>query len=156
MIKKLLVVIFFFLIASNLALAAERLPVSITPNQIISTDKDEIEFGDDLDFKVVKDVYKDDAVYIKKGAPVIAEVDYVSPNGWVADSAYVQIKKIKILDSKSTWLEVPCSLKILGRNCRNPKANIFYSGFHYLTVLVRGDEVFLSPNQQNFNVFILK
>ena len=93
-------------------------------------------------------------LFIKKDAPVIAEVDYVNPNGWASDSAYIQIKKFKILDSKNKWLDVQFPLKILGRNCKNPESNIVFVGIHYLTTLFRGDEVFLVPNQQNFNILI--
>lgn len=154
MIKKFSIIIFFFLISSNLALATEKIAVLITPNQIISTDHDEVEFGDTLNFKVVKDVYKDNSIYIKKNAPVICEVDYVSPNGWAGDSAYIQIKKFKILDSNNKWINFSYDFKILGRYCRNPVDNIFKVGFHYLAILIRGDEVNLIPTQQSFNVFI--
>lgn len=155
MIKKLASIILFFLLISNIALAVEKIPILITPSQIISTDKDEIEFGDSIEFKVAKDVYKDDRLCIKKGAPVVAEVDYVSPNGWAGDSAFVLIKKFKIFDSNNKWINVPYTLKISGRNCKNPAHNFLRTGFHYLAILIRGDEVFLNPNQQNFNIFMV-
>lgn len=155
MIKKLIVLMFFFSLASNLALATEKIPVSITPNQTISTEKDEVEFGDTLNFKVSKDVYKGDYLVIKKDAPVVAEVDYVAPNGWAYDRAYIQIKKFKILDSKNKWLDVQYPLKIMGQNYKYPQSNIFKVGAHYITAFIRGYEVVLNSDQQNFNIFIL-
>lgn len=153
--KKLLLACLFFIAVSNLAFAEEKIPVSITPNQFITTKKDLVEFGDTLAFKVTKDVYKDDMIFIKKNAPVIAEVDYVNPNGWAADTAYIQIKKFKILDSQNKWIDVCYPLKILGSGCKKTNANGFLVGLKKVIAVVRGQEVVLVPSQQDFNIFIL-
>lgn len=155
MIKKISFLIICLLMISNFVFAAEKIPVSITPNQVISTNHDEVEVGDGIDFKVVKDVYRDDVLLIKKGAPVIAEVDYVCPNDWLGDSAYIQIKKFKILDSKNKWMDVSYPMNISGSGCKNPNSNILNESVKLVLSVVRGKEVSLTPNQQNFNIFIL-
>lgn len=136
--------------------AAERIPVSITPTQLISTCYDEVEVGDELTFKAVKDVYLDDNLVIKQGAPALALVDYISDNGFAADSAYIQIKKFKILDTQRKWITISYPLKIIGLKCRDPKAHIVYKGVHSLAFIIRGDEVNLKPGQKKFNIFITK
>lgn len=154
MIQRFILVFTLLFILAIPVIAGEKVPVTITPDQLISTDYDEIEIGDELNFKVVRDVYSGDNLLIKKGAPVLALVDYVSENGFAADSAYVQIKKFMIQDVKNNWITVYYPLKITGLECRNPKANMFYKGFHSVAFIIRGDEVNLKPEQRKFNIFI--
>lgn len=153
MIKKISFLVLCFFAISNFVYAAEKIPVLITPDQIISTNHDEVEVGDDIDFKVVKDVYKDDTLFIKKGAPVIADVDYVCPNDWLGDSAYIQFKKFKVLDFNHKWVNVNYCLNISGSDCKSP--NLFLKSAKAIISVVRGQEVFLTSKQQNFNIFIL-
>lgn len=133
-----------------------EIPVSITPNQVISTSHDEVEIGDELNFKVVKDTYFNNSLLFKEGSPALALVDYVSENGFVADSAYIQILKFKILDTKNNWVTVDCSMKIKGLECRDTKRNILKKCVHGIAFIIRGDEVELQPEQRNFNIFIEK
>lgn len=156
MIKKIVIYLILGFLLVIPAVAVEKIPVSITPAQIISTSHDEVETGDELDFKLVKDIYNGDLLLFKKDAPVLALVDYVSDNGFAADSAYIQIKKFKILDAKKNWQIIHYPLKISGLQCRDKKANIFYKGFHSIAFLIRGYEIDLKPGQKNFNIFMDK
>ncbi len=152
--KKYYLLTILFLLISNISVAAEKIPVTITPAQIISTEYDEVEFGDVVEFKVVKDVFKDETLIIRKEAPVEAEVDYVSPNGWAAETAYIQLKNFKIMNSKNKWIEVPYTLRIKGKDCLK-SSNIIYKSCTFLTSLVRGREVNLHPNQKKYNIILL-
>lgn len=45
---------------------AEKLPIKITPTQVITTSADEIEVGDWIKFKTVNDVFYKNKLLIKK------------------------------------------------------------------------------------------
>ncbi len=154
MINKIVFVLVLLFFTSSIAFAAEKTPISITPLQVISTTHDEVEVGDPIDFKVVKDVYKEDKLIIKKGSPVEAEVDYVSSNGWAADAAYIQFRNFKILTAQNKWITVPYTLKIKGSDCLK-STNAFYKGCFLVKSIIRGSEISLKPNQRNFNIFLI-
>lgn len=120
---------------------SEDTPVRITPAQKISTCFDEIEVGDKIKFTFVKDVYKDEKLYLRKNAPIYGIVDYVDDNGWYYDNAQIDFKyfKTKTADGKTITIESP--LTINGFEILKYKHNRTAQFFNYCGVIFRGKEV---------------
>lgn len=151
MIRKIIYILFLLILVINPSFA-EKIPVKITPIQIISTHHDEVEIGDLMPFQVVNDVYVDGKLYLKKDTIIIGKVDFVHPNGWAGDSAEIWFNTfyIKSLDNKTFSVDSP--LKIIGNS---DKANNFKQAAAYLIIrAVRGAEIFIEPDTKVFNIFI--
>jgi len=154
--KKSLLLILVLLCSFQTAFA-EKIPIRITPAQIISTKQDEIEMGDWVSFDVVNNVYVNDKLYISKGTPIYGFVDFFHPNGWAADSADIKFKTFKTLDTKGNKITIDYPLTINGNS---KKANDIkqYLSWQYaisgLLILVRGSEIYIEPDKELFNLFI--
>lgn len=135
---------------------SEDTPVKIKPAQTISTCHDEIEVGDKIKFTTTKDIYKNGKLYIKKEAPVVGIVDYVSENGWSYDNAQIDIKyfKIKTVDGKTLTIENPVSIN--GFEILKYKGNRTAQFFNYCGVAFRGKEIEIKPKKDKvqFNIWI--
>lgn len=149
---------------------AEKIPVKISPIQVISTHHDEIEVGDWIKFTTVNDVYIDDKLYIKKNTDVIGIVDFFHPNGWGGDAADVVFKKFYTTDINNQKVTISYPLDINGNaemanNVRDVATNslghfcsyfsyLTYAGSNYAGFIFRGAEIYIEPDTKIFNIFI--
>lgn len=150
--KKSFLFLTLFLVFNFLPAYAGKIPVRIAPTQIISTHHDETEVGDWINFEVVTDVYKDGNLYIKKGTRVIGVVDFVHPNGWMADSADVKIKNFSTIDINNQKVEIIYPTNINGNKLIDKDVKLYLS--YVFFTLFRGSEIFLEPDSKIFNIFI--
>ena len=134
---------------------SEDTPVKITPAQKISTCYDEIEVGDKIKFKTVKDVYKNGKLYIKKDTPVYGTVDYVSENGWAYDNAQIDFKKFKTKTVNGKVINIENPLSINGFEILKYKSNRIAQFFNYCGVAFRGKEIEITPEKEQveFNIW---
>ena len=159
---------------------AEKIPVKIAPIQVISTNHDEVEIGDGINFEVVNDVYVNDNLYIKKGTTVKGVVDFFHPNGWGGDSADIVFKTFYTTDVTNKKITISYPLEVNGRtemtnSIRSvsddritkvtPQIIPHYFPFlrlpcigweylNYLGFVVRGAEINVEPDTQIYNIFI--
>jgi len=158
---------------------AEKIPVKIEPIQIISTHHDEIEIGDFINFEIVKDVYLNDNLYIKKNTPIKGLVDFVHPNGWGGDSADIVFKTFYTTDVNDKKVTISYPLEINGktemansiRSVSNKGATsvgprvilryfplklpvVHLQYLNYLGFVVRGAEISVEPDTTIYNIFI--
>ncbi len=156
MIKRLAFVLLLFAFATPAF--AEKIPVKITPIQIISTSHDEIEVGDKLVFEVVNDVYKDNKLFIKKGSTIRGVVDFVHPNGWFGDAANVKLLNFYTVDANDKKVEISYPVNVKGGIIRSENKQSWIRAFaiviNPLLVLIRGSEIFVEPDTKIYNVFI--
>lgn len=149
-IKNILFIVLFFLLTTPAF--AEKTPVKIAPAQIISTNHDEIEVGDWINFETVNDVYVNGNLYIKKNTPLYGFVDFVHPNGWAGDSAEVRFKIFETSDLNGKKVIINYPLILNGNNSKNNDVK------QYLAIvflrLIRGAEICIEPDNKIFNVFI--
>ncbi len=135
---------------------SEDTPVRITPAQKISTCFNEIEVGDKIKFNIVKDVYKNGKLYIKKDTPIYGIVDYVSDNGWAYDNAQIDFKKFqtKTADGKIVTINNPLSIN--GFEILKFKSNRTAQFFNYCGIIFRGKEIEIIPPKDNieFNIWL--
>lgn len=150
--KKLLVLFLLFVSSMFNAAFAEKIPVRITPLQIISTNNDEIEIGDWIKFAIVNDVFVDNKLYLKKGAPIFGFVDFFHPNGWVGDNAEIKFKTFKTIGINDKPIIINYPLNINGNTARANDIKQYISWV--LTTLVRGSEIYIEPDTKTFNIFI--
>lgn len=131
---------------------AEKIPVTISPLQLISTNHDEIETGDYISFVVVNDVYLHDKLYIKKGTIIEGFVDFCHPNGWAADSAEININSFETNDINDKKVVINYPFELKGNNlkdsCIKQRCSCFF------TSLIRGSEIYIEPDTYVFNIFI--
>lgn len=153
MTKKILFFI-LFLLCLQVPVRAEKIPVKIAPIQVISTKHDEVEVGDWINFEVVKDVYMNDNLFIKKGTDLIGIVDYVHPNGWAGDCAQITFKTFKTSNSENQKVEIPCTLVLEGNS--EAANGIRYFASYLLGNIFRGPEIFIEPDTKIYNIFIVK
>lgn len=135
---------------------SEDTPIKIRPAQKISTCYDEIEVGDRIKFTAVKDIYKNNKLYIKKDTPVYGIVDYVSDNGWSYDNAQVDFKKFKTRTADGNIITISSPLSINGFDILQYKGKRIAQFFNYCGVAFRGKEVEIIPEKDNvqFNIWL--
>ncbi len=131
---------------------AEKIPIKITPDEIISTNHDEVEIGDWIEFQSVDDVYMNDKLYIAKTTPIIAVVDFVHPNGWGGDNATINLKTFKTINTDNQKIEInfPITIKTTSEQANTLNKKITY----YILRVIRGSEIFIEPDTKAFNIFI--
>lgn len=156
MIKKIIFTFLLFVFA--LPVFAQKIPVKITPIQIISTNHDEIEVGDKITFEVVNDVYKDNKLFIKKGSTIKGVVDFVHPNGWFGDAANIKLLNFSTADVNDKKVEISYPVNIKGGIVRS-ETKQYWINYASITVsalgvLIRGSEIFVEPDTKVFNIFI--
>jgi len=156
----------FVLLVSILPTFAEKIPVKISPIQIISTHHDEVEVGDSIRFMVVKDVLLNGKLFIVQNSSVIGVVDHVRPNGWGGDSAEVDFKTFYCRDVDNHRITINYPLVINGKAEIANKARdvsdytvtkiaTFINGwFYYVSFVFRGAEIFVEPDTKIYNIFI--
>lgn len=162
--KKIFVICYIFF---AMPVFAEKIPVKIAPIQVISTNYDEIEVGDLINFEIVKDVCINDKLYIKKGTQLKGLVDFVHPNGWGGDSAEVVFKAFYVTDINDKKITISSPLKINGKtemanSSRSVSSNVIvnftatfiHPVFVYLGFIVRGAEICVEPDTTIYNIFI--
>ena len=117
---------------------------------------DEIEYGDKIRFAVVKDVYKNGKLYIKKGTPVYGIVDYVNENGWAYDNAQIDFKEFRVKNIEGKVIKISSPVSINGFEILKYKGKRAAQFFNYCGVAFRGKEVEIIPEQDNlqFNVWL--
>lgn len=150
MIKKFIFVILLYLFVAPAF--AEKIPVRITPLQLISTNHDEVEVGDWINFETAYETYLNGKLYIAKNTPVIGVVDFVHPNGWGGDKAEIWVSEFNTKDVNNKHLEIIYPIKI--KNNINNYKSIKQCFYFYFLGSIRGSEVFIEPDTKTYNIFI--
>lgn len=132
----------------------EELALPIKPRERISTCNNEIENGDRIKFELTKDIYKNGTLFIKKGAPVVGIVDYISDNGWSYDNAQIDFQEFRLKDVNGNILKINSPLSINGFDILKYKGNRFAQFFNYCGVFFRGKEVDIIPETDNIEFVI--
>lgn len=152
--KKLFLLFCLLMISGIQTANAEKIPVKITPAQIISTHHDEIETGDYINFETAKDVYINNKLYIRKNTPVIAFVDFFHPNGWVGDSAEIKINSFETLDVNGKNVSINYPFVIDGNSLKVNDVKQYLVRIASILIFVRGSEIYIEPDTKVFNIFI--
>ena len=139
MLKKVLLLM--LLLIGSSAFALEQLPIRIVPAERISTVHDEIQLGDNIMFKIQKDVYHNDKLVFSKDTPVLGTVDKVEDNGWANDNAEIQLETFKVRNSKSEIVTIKYRVKIDGFELLKTKQKRFAQCVNYIGGVFRGKEI---------------
>ena len=151
--KKLLLIIVCMLTFAPIA-SAEKLPIKITPTQVISTHTDEIEVGDWIKFKTVNDIFYKNKLFIKKDTPIVGVVDHVHENGLIADNAEIIFQTFYVRKVEKDLVKFNYPLYI-GR--RNSVCKTFGDKIEkYFLVIFKGNEVDVQPESTVYNLFLYK
>lgn len=151
--KKLFLILCLLIFSAQVA-NAEKLPIKITPAQVISTNHDEIEVGDWIKFKVVNDVYYKENIYISKNTIVTGIVDSVHENGIIADNAEIVFKQFALRDVNNKLVKINYTL-ILTRD----NAECYGFGYKikkYIGFIFKGNEIYIKPETTTYNLFLEK
>ncbi len=132
----------------------EELALPIKPSEKISTCYNEVENGDKIRFTLTKDVYKNGTLFIKKGAPVIGIVDYISENGWSYDNAQIDFQEFRVKDIHGNIIKFNSPLSIDGFEILKYKGNRAAQFFNYCGVFFRGKEIEILPETDNIEFVI--
>lgn len=138
---------------------AEKIPVRLTPLQVISTKNDEVEVGDAISFRVVNDVYEGDELLFKKGTTAFGVVDFVHNNGWTGDSAEIKLVKFVIKNTNGEKIIINYPIDIKGNVetanvSRQVTSTFLTTVFDGILFVIRGSEIYIEPDTMVFNVFI--
>lgn len=150
--KKVLLLSFILICVTIQGVFAEKIPVKITPIQVISTNHDEVEIGDWINFETVNDIYVNNELYIRKGSPILGFVEFLHPNGWGGDSAEIEFKTFETRDVNGKKNIINYPLMINGNNAKNNDMKQ-YIAMVFLN-LIRGSEIYIEPDTRIFNLFI--
>lgn len=158
-IYKKIISVLFLLLFIVLPSYAEKVPVKISPIQVISTNHDEIEVGDWIKFTTVNDVYVNDNLYIKKNTDIIGIVDFIHNNGWGGDSAEVVFKTFYTKDVNNNKVTISYPLDINGNwemtnTIRSASTHSLGSVIPCVGFIFRGAEIYIEPDTKVFNLFI--
>ena len=129
------------LLIGGSAFASEQIPIRIVPAERISTVHDEMQLGDNIMFKIQKDVYRNDKLIFAKDTPVLGAVDKVEDNGWANDNAEIQLETFKVRNSKNEIVTIKSNVKIDGFELLKTKQKRFAQFFNYIGVIFRGKEI---------------
>lgn len=143
------------LIAFMQPVFAEKIPLKITPVQIISTHHNEVETGDWIRFELVQDAYSESGLFLKKGSTVIGVVDYVLENGFCRDHAEIYFKKFIVLKPNGQKLEIPYNLKLGREDYLTPLVGDWIVK-HVGIAPLRGNEILIYPNTITRNIIYEK
>ena len=151
--KKLLFLIIFVILFMPCA-KAEKLPIKITPTQLISTHHNEIEIGDWIKFKVVNDVFYKNKLYIKKDTQVIGVVAQLHENGYVADNAEIVFDHFFVRNVGNELIKMNYTLTL---NCDKFECEGLDDRIvKYIGVIFRGNEIKVLPESAQYNIFLTK
>jgi len=152
--KKFIVLFLYIIFSAQLVQAAEKIPVKITPAELISTHHDEVEVGDYIKFKVVNDVYYNETLYISKASTVFGLVSSVHENGYFFDNAEIIITPFKVITTNNKVITINSALTLNRKDfvCKNFGDRIV----KYVGVAFRGNEIKIKPNSIEYNLFLVK
>lgn len=152
--KKILSLFIFIAILYHCPAFAEKIPIRITPAQIISTHHDEVMLNDWIEFEAVSDVYKDKKIYIKEGTPVIGVVDFVHENGFENDLAEIKFQTFYVndIDNNKIKINYPLTLnqRVVVKDNFKKLIKLNIASFF------RGAEILVEPDTKTFNIFMEK
>ncbi len=151
--KKLFLIFCITMLSAQTA-NAEKLPIKITPIQVISTHHDEVEVEDWIKFKVINNVYYNEKLYIKKDTIVTGIVDNIHENGIIADNAEIVIKKFIFRDVNDKLTKINYTL-VLNRD----NAECYGLGYKikkYIGFIFKGNEIYVKPETTTYNLFLEK
>lgn len=151
--KKIIYAFILMLILTASAFA-EKIPIKITPVEVISTKHDEVEVGDKISFQVVDDVYVDGKLYIKKYSPIKGTVDFVQPNGWGGDSAEIKFCSFETFDADKKKVAIVNTILIRGTTDKINNFKQIVQVINYPLIFLRGSEIFIEPDTKTYNIFI--
>ena len=152
--KKIIILLLFIIFSTQIVQASEKIPVKITPAQVISTHHDEIEVGDYIKFKVVNDVYYKDRLYIKEGSIVLGMVSNIHENGYFFDNAEIIITPFKVKTVCNTVITIKSTITLNRKDfvCKKfGDKTVKYAG-----VAFRGNEIKIEPETVEYNLFLIK
>lgn len=134
---------------------AEKIPVKIELNQFVSTEADNaFEVGDEIEFRVVNDVYSKGNLFVRKNTPVYGIIDFIHDNGWVGDCAEIRLNTFVFKDANGKKISTDFPLDIDRQyNTENKKKNFRSCKMIFLSIF-RGNELNILPNTLSFNIII--
>lgn len=151
--KKLFLILCLLFFSAQIA-NAEKIPINITPIQVISTHNDKIEVGDWIKFKVVNDIYYNEKIYINKDTIITGIVDSVHENGIIADNAEVVFKQFALRDVNNKLIKINYTLTL---NRDNAECyGLGYKIKKYIGFIFKGNEIYVKPEITTYNLFLEK
>lgn len=152
--KKFAILFTLIMFTCQTAISAEKIPVKITPVEIISTHHDEVEVGDNIKFRVINDVYYQNKIYIKKDSTVLGTISNVHENGYFCDNAEIIITPFKLRTTDNKVITINSTIIINRKDfvCKNFGDRIV----KYFGVIFRGNEIKIEPNSIDYNLFLVK
>lgn len=151
--KKIILILCILVFSAQIA-NAEKLPIKITPAQVISTHHDETEVGDWIKFKVVNDVYYNEKIYINKDTVVTGVVDSIHDNGIIADNAEIVFKQFSLRNVNNKLIKINYTLTLNRDN-----ADCYGLGYKikkYIGFVFKGNEIYVKPETTTYNLFLEK
>lgn len=151
--KKIILILCILVFSAQIA-NAEKLPIKITPAQVISTHHNEIEVGDWIKFKVVNDVYYNEKIYINKDTVVTGVVDSIHDNGIIADNAEIVFKQFSLRNVNNKLIKINYTLTLNRDN-----ADCYGLGYKikkYIGFVFKGNEIYVKPETTTYNLFLEK
>ena len=132
---------------------ARKYVLNITPAQEINTKDETLQKGAVVNFTTVNDVYVGSALYIKKGTPVTALVNYVEKDAWIGETPLLILSYFETKDVTGDPVVIDYTLKI--------KAKYGMSKFseyakYYAKSIIFCANLNLKPNDLIFNVLFDK
>ena len=94
---------------------ARKHVMNITPVQDISTKNEAISKGDIINFAVTKDLYVDGHLFIAKGTPVSATVQFVESNAWIGETPLLILNYFETKDVMGDPVVIEYALEIKGK-----------------------------------------
>jgi hypothetical protein len=132
-----------------------ELIIPIQPVEEISTSNDELEFGDIVEFKIIRNVYKKGTLYIKSETPIYGIIDSIDENGWCADNAAIYFKEFKTKDVNNNKITIKADLKIDGFEILKFKSVRQKQFFNYFSTFIRGKEVDIKDSDRDIKFVLI-
>ena len=138
---------------------AEIVKVFVCSTNVITT-KNSLKIGQNLDFKVVKDVYKNGVIFIKKDTPVNAFIELISKADRYGDPDEIEVGRFSTKDATGNSVELVGTVRKQGANRGKWAKPLYYAGLSVplfgtpllLCYFVKGGKTCIKT-EQNFELY---
>lgn len=130
---------------------AEVVKVSIHSVNLITT-KDGLKIGQKVEFKVAKDVYKNDKIFIKKDTPIDAFIELISKAGRFGEPDEIEIGRFFTKDVKNNPVELVGTVRKQGADRGIWVRPLYNTGYGAIFYFVKGGRTKIKP-EHNFELY---
>ncbi len=130
---------------------AEIVRIFVSAVNLITT-KDGLKLGQKVNFKVSKDIYKNEVIFIKKDTSVEAFIELISAAGRCGDPDEIEIGRFSTKDINGNIINLTGTIRKQGADRGIWVRPLYNTGYGAIFYFVKGGKTRIKP-EQNFELY---